>query len=108
SLRAELEHAKCYIDLQSAHLNTDIDYQVKVRPVLKDMYLPKIIIQPFIENSIKHGYPHGFEEPIKIQVKIEQIENYVEIVVIDNGIGFPDDWTMNDANGIGIKNIQER
>ncbi len=108
TLRAELEHAECYIDLQSAHLNTDIDYQVKVRPALKDIYLPKIMIQPFIENSIKHGYPHGFEEAIKIHVDIEQIENHIEIVVIDNGIGFPNHWEMSHADGIGIKNIQER
>ena len=108
TLRNELAHAQCYIDLQSAHLNTKIDYRVKVRTTLKNIYLPKIMIQPFIENSIKHGYPHGFEDAIWIYINIEQIEDYVEIIIKDNGIGFPNHWEMNDADGIGIKNIQER
>lgn len=108
TLRAELEHAQCYIDLQSAHLHTDINYQVRVSPALKDAYLPKIIIQPFIENSIKHGYPYEFEGQINISIDVKEIDSHLEIIVTDNGVGFPDHWKMNDTNGIGIRNIQER
>lgn len=108
TLRAELEHAQCYIDLQSAHFNHEINYHVNVRPALKGVYVPKIMIQPFIENSIKHGYPHGFEGNIMITIDIKEVEDHLELSITDNGIGFPSHHTMPDADGIGIKNIQER
>lgn len=111
-LRDELEHVKCYINIQVARLNKDINYQLKVPASVKDCYIPKIILQPFIENSIRHGYPEEDLLPIDIKIVANCYqrlgEEVLEIEIIDQGIGLPADWSMNNLNGIGIKNIQER
>lgn len=107
-LRDELEHAKCYIDIQSARLNKNIEYRVSVRQNLKDVYVPKVILQPLIENSIKHGYPYGSNHRIEICIDITQSDTELEVVVADNGVGFPADWTIENSQGIGIKNIESR
>lgn len=107
-LRDEIEHARCYIDLQSARLKVEIEFSVTVRPKLKDIYVPKVILQPLIENSIKHGYSHDVNDPIKIGVDVNRNREFLEIDIIDNGMGFPENWSLNQSTGIGIKNIQER
>lgn len=111
-LRDELEHVKCYINIQVARLNKGINFDLKVPASMKDLYVPKIILQPFIENSIRHGYPE--EDGVSIEIKviakcvIRSDREVLEIEIIDQGIGLQDDWDMNHLKGIGIKNIQER
>jgi two-component system, sensor histidine kinase YesM len=111
-LRDELEHVKCYINIQDARLSKNINYDLKVPASLKDLYVPKIILQPFIENSIRHGYPEEDDIPIDIKVLAKCMKSsdgeVLEIDIIDHGIGLPEDWNMNHLTGIGIKNIQER
>lgn len=108
-LRDELEHAKCFMDIQKQRLKQSIYYQVRVPASLKDLYIPKIIIQPFIENSIKYGYDLDKEVEIHLTVSamIEEA-NILKLTVTDNGHGLPDDWNENQVNGIGIRNVKER
>lgn len=107
-LRDELEHAQAYLDIQTARLNKKINYQVNVRPTLKEIYVPKVILQPIIENSMKHGFPEANDVDMKIAIDIYARENELEIVVSDNGIGFPEGWQIDQSEGIGLKNIQNR
>lgn len=109
-LRDELKHAECYINLQSIRLGKKIHYHVHVPAALKHVYVPKIILQPLIENSMKHGYPYHLDEDngIRIKIRIETTDEKLKINVIDYGIGFPQNWTLEETSGIGIKNIENR
>ncbi|MGN8644818.1 sensor histidine kinase [Gracilibacillus sp. HCP3S3_G5_1] len=109
-LRDELDHAKCYIDIQKQRQPQAIDYKVRVPASMKDYYVPKIILQPFIENSIKHGY-HNVESKkveITVQGEISKNNQYMQLTIKDNGTGLPDNWSFSDAKGIGIHNVRER
>ena len=110
-LRDELEHAKSYIDIQQARMaNRMIRYEENVPLSLKEYFVPKIIIQPFLENSIKHGYTNKPDEPVNIGVEamIDESEKRLRIKVIDNGDGLPEGWSLDHTKGIGMKNVQER
>jgi sensor histidine kinase YesM len=111
-LRDELEHVKCYIHIQRARLKKEIDYKVRVPASIKGFYIPKIILQPFIENSMRHGYEQEYEGNVQIEV-IAKLHNnsekeMLEITITDYGVGLPDEWTIENAKGIGIKNVKER
>ncbi|WP_100406495.1 sensor histidine kinase [Bacillus solitudinis] len=110
-LRDELEHAKSYIEIQRARLKEDITYELKIPASLKDLYVPKIILQPFIENSMKHGYTTT-EDKVRIiifaKIVKETNNNWLEITISDFGGGLPEDWNLEKTKGIGIKNVQER
>src|SRR5690625_776353 len=112
SLRDELEHARCYIEIQRDRLDQEIQYDVDISATIKGYYVPKIILQPFIENSMRHGYPDEYEETIHIRVTGKIITSStvdcLAIEITDNGVGFPPHWQITDAKGIGIRNIQER
>jgi two-component system sensor histidine kinase YesM len=112
TLRHELEHANCFVQIQSLRLNQTIDYDVRVPAGIKEYYVPKIVLQPFIENSMRHGYPFDFKERIHIQVSAQvvtqQKQAFLECLISDNGVGLPEGWQLSNTQGIGIKNVQER
>ncbi|MFA9557859.1 sensor histidine kinase [Evansella sp. AB-rgal1] len=107
-LRDELEHVKCYINLQKVRMHADIKYDVRIPATIKEAFVPKVILQPFVENSIKHGFLRDIENPIHIRILATCSEDYLEIKIIDNGTGLPNGWKIEDSKGIGIKNIKER
>lgn len=109
-LRDELDHAKCYIDIQKQRQTQAIQHIVRVPASMKDLYVPKIILQPFIENSIKHGYQDLEEDRMEITINgsIIEEENKIKLTIKDTGKGLPENWSYSDATGIGIKNVRER
>lgn len=111
-LQDELEHAKCFIQIQRLRLKQEILYEVKIPAVLKEYYVPKIVLQPFIENSMRHGYAEGFDGAIRVRLSASRKEGpqheWLEITIADEGGGLPAGWSMADAKGIGIRNVQER
>ncbi|MDN4605140.1 sensor histidine kinase [Paenibacillus sp. F6_3S_P_1C] len=71
-VRDELEHARCYVSIQSERLPFSIDYQEHIDPQVRGCYIPKIILQPFIENAVMHGHPK--EGKLRIQVDMRESE----------------------------------
>ncbi len=108
----ELEHAKAYVEIQQIRMDRQIRYDVKVSASMKKCYVPKVVLQPFIENSMRHGYPDEFDDHICIRVRAEIVEEqhreYVELRIEDNGTGLPEGWHPDSAHGIGIRNVKER
>ncbi|MCK6077760.1 sensor histidine kinase [Paenibacillus silvae] len=108
-VRDELEHARCYVSIQSERLPFAIQYQERIDPRIRGCYIPKIILQPFIENAVMHG--HSNEETLRIQVHIDQIDEPVpdiRIRITDNGQGLPNEWSIEGSKGIGVRNVHER
>ncbi len=110
-LHDELEHVKCYIDIQRARMaNREIRYEVNVPGSLKECFVPKIILQPFIENSMKHGYANRPDEPVRISVDaaLDEEGGRLIIRIADQGEGLPEGWSLERTAGIGMRNVQER
>ncbi|MBR2563048.1 MAG: sensor histidine kinase [Paenibacillus sp.] len=108
-VRDELEHARCYVSIQSERLPFSIQYQERIDPRIRGCYIPKIILQPFIENAVMHGHP--LEGTLRIQVCMEEAEGAVPDIMIritDNGQGLPEVWNMDEARGIGVRNVHQR
>ncbi|KOY14257.1 cache domain-containing sensor histidine kinase [Paenibacillus xylanivorans] len=72
-VRDELDHARCYVSIQSERLPFSIDYQEHIDPQVRGCYIPKIILQPFIENAVMHGHPK--EGKLRIQVDMRESES---------------------------------
>ena len=77
--------------------------------------LPKMILQPFIENTFFHAYPEG--RCGMIQIVVKQADGRLTIQIIDDGIGMTREKVLNIMNektkkehysGIGVHNVQER
>ncbi len=110
SIRDELLHMECYMQIQQIRLGEQFALRVDVPESIQDLYIPKLTLQPFIENAIMHGF-HGKKEGL-IEVCAEITKDAVVVFrITDNGIGLRDDWQQpkkRKTGGYGIRNVRER
>ncbi|MGL5379954.1 MAG: sensor histidine kinase [Clostridium sp.] len=110
NLEEEFSCIEKYLSLEKLRFDDLIEFELSLDESTKDIKLPKLILQPLVENCIKHGFKES-GEPIFIHVKsiIETINDvdYLILTVSDNGDGF--DITATDPyNSVGLKNVTER
>ncbi|OME86051.1 hypothetical protein BK120_08660 [Paenibacillus sp. FSL A5-0031] len=83
----ELEFAQHYLDLLKSRYQHRLHYDIEVPEWLLNIQIPKLMIQPIIENAIQHGLSDS-DKQLKIQIIGKIIENKWEIRISDNGVGF--------------------
>ena len=88
TVEKEFELLDMYISLEKSRFDTDFEYKINLPTSidLSQYVIPSMIIQPFVENAIKHGLMHkiGLKE-LKINGQI--INEYWQFVIDDNGVG---------------------
>ncbi|MEK3942427.1 MULTISPECIES: cache domain-containing sensor histidine kinase [Paenibacillus] len=116
SLEEELEHATAYIKLQQHRYDYIFRVVMKIHPDTKRNLIPKITLQPLIENAIIHGVKNMGEDG-EIIISAVCVDDTVEITIEDNGYKSVDyqaieavlnDDSPNPASGYGIRNINQR
>jgi two-component system sensor histidine kinase YesM len=85
-LQNELQHTQIYVEIQKIRYKDKFEVIWDVKANLQRYFVPKLLLQPLIENSIYHGIK---EKPGKcsIKVRIRRLPSMISIHVIDNGIG---------------------
>lgn len=108
----ELDWLKKYLFLQQARVKKRILCTIKVEPQLKECYIYKLLLQPFIENAIIHGFRKEQEE-LELKVTIKESDEKLHITISDNGKGIKEEVLNEIKYGtmeghIGISNAIER
>ena len=110
-IRDEIEHVKNYVFLQKVRFPDSFHVEFDIDEKMLDSKIIKIVLQPLVENSIKHAFRKMTKGGIvKIQGRIID-EKYGEFVVTDNGCGIKSDplcVTEKESRGYGVKNVNER
>ena len=88
-LKEELELVNCYVDIQKIRFNDKFSYTVDLQEGLEECVIPKLIIQPIVENSVLHGLKESEEG--NILVRITGQEDVLCIEVTDDGCGAPEE-----------------
>ena len=113
---AEIQHVESYLKLQKMRLQDCFSYEINIQAGTEDLMIPKLILQPLVENSLTHGLDRKKKDGmIRIRVFLE--ENRISLSVQDNGIGIPE-GQMNrllddlknhkESDHYGLYNIHER
>lgn len=89
ALHTDIGYMEDYLRLQKMRFNTRLDYETDIDPALLDYKIPKLLLQPIIENSIKHGIEHT--KHLFIRITIRQVGDDIEIAVEDDGQGMEKD-----------------
>jgi len=107
SLEEEIEFVTRYCELQKLRFGNRFEYTVKVEPdVNLKSPVPKMIIQSFAENAIKHGLENKKEKGI-LEISIRNLGGGMEVTVRDNGIGRAAAAALQTHGaGTGLKNIE--
>ena len=108
-LKDEIMHIKEYLFIQKQRYEDKLSYFFNIDEALMTVIVPKIIIQPIVENSIYHGIKNIPENGI-INIDIHSENNNLIISIRDNGIGFSKSKKIqkNRTGGIGIRNVDKR
>jgi len=108
-LHEELDFLDDYLDIEVARFGRDnlrISKQIDNRTL--EAFLPSMLLQPIVENAIKHGLAEKLEGG-QISIRTSSIEARLVIEVEDNGAGIPEDrMSQVYVDGIGMKNVHER
>lgn len=90
SIEQEIYWLEQYIFFQKARLGKELEIIYDVPEELKEYEIHKLILQPFVENSIKHGFPKS-EKACVLRIKIRDVGDQIHIGIKDNGVGMDKD-----------------
>jgi hypothetical protein len=112
-LSDELDYLRRYIKLEDLRLGNSIQYKIIIGEGIdpRTLKIPPMIVQPFVENAIKHGLAVKTDDR-KLCVSFQQKGNALHICVSDNGGGLENAWEYSRPHGShvpkGIQNTTER
>jgi len=116
----ELEHVKDYLAIQKLLHAHSFLFEVQVEDGIQQAKIPPLVIQTFIENTVKHAVSLDEQISISLQIQSKQYKNnkVIWITLCDNGPGFPTDilaklqnklsLTTSSGHHIGINNVLQR
>jgi len=118
TLREEIDNIRNYIIIQNVRYYNRIQLQIQVDDSLLDNRMPKLILQPIVENAIFHGFAELEDEGI-ITVRAHRYDEGIQIEISDNGAGIDPataEWLNRElrsaeniqTSGIGLPNVQRR
>ena len=105
SLRQELEFLGSYLEIEQTRFQDRLKVDFDIEKDALDAYVPNLILQPIVENAIRHGIAPRAEAGL-IQVQARRENGFVELSVKDNGLGLNE--TEGIINGIGLSNTRKR
>lgn len=120
TLRDEIQHVEAYIQIQNMRFSNKIQSNIQVDEEALDFIVPKIILQPLVENAIIHGILEKQSQTGTLQIHITKRETFILIKLIDDGVGIPAQILENifsvqsqqiasfGGSHYGLKNIHER
>ena len=110
-LKLELEQVRAYINIENSRFNK-INSYYEIEEETKNIKVPSLIIQPLVENSIKHGILKK-REGGNINIKVHKISKGCRIIIEDDGVGIDKEIIKNldipeIEKSVGLKNVHNR
>jgi two-component system LytT family sensor kinase len=107
-LREELNFITDYLAIETIRFGDKLRFHADVDPETLDMLMPSMLLQPLVENCIKHGLS-GKLDGGSISLRTRRADNRLHLVVEDDGVGIPEHKLERLLEqGIGVSNVRER
>jgi two-component system LytT family sensor kinase len=120
TLREELEAIDEYLDIEAVRFGSKLTIEKSIDPASLDVVVPSMLLQPLVENSIKHGLSPKIGEG-RILIRSTRHDGHSIIDIIDNGVGIThvgnggavthgqtERANLTSGSGIGLQNVNER
>ena len=85
TLREDLDHLENYLTILKYRFNRRFSYEIDVEPQALACRIPKLVLQPMIENSVKYGF--GNQETLRVELKVYIHEGRLTMICRDDGVG---------------------
>ncbi len=106
-LEREIELIGNYLGIESVRFQDRLHVTYDIPHELNKAQVPSMVLQPLVENAIKHG-PDATSDRVDINVRAEERDGTLALTVTDNGKGCSDVSTAMEHGGIGLRNVRDR
>jgi two-component system LytT family sensor kinase len=105
-LEEELRIAEAYLEIERARFGEDLSVEERIDPRARQILLPELILQPLVENAVKHGISRKIGGGrVRIEAGFENGDLY--LTVADTGAGVQGGSNIFES-GVGLKNVRDR
>ena len=104
SVAEELDIVRTYLEIEKVRFGERLHYDISCDDAVRDFMIPALIIEPLVENSIKHGLASQVQGG-NIAVEVKKSGGNCLISVIDDGKGVDG---LDTSNGFGLRSVEER
>lgn len=115
-LKDDMNYVRDYLKLQQIRFNERLEYRITIEEETNHVYVPKLLLQPIIENAIKYGYQN--QSNVLIEIRIYPSDGKLMLEVCDNGQGMDAETLLkvnrilhsqnNTTQHIGLYNVHRR
>lgn len=105
-LEEELAFVDDYLEIERARFGERLQIARDVDPRAVSIPVPGLILQPLVENAVKHG--HSDDGHIALDIRVALTDECVSITIADQGPGMPADYRIGNGPGYGLRNVDER
>jgi two-component system, LytTR family, sensor kinase len=103
-LREEMDFLGRYLAIQKMRFGDRIEVVEEIEPAATDCLVPALLLQPLVENAIRHGLePSG--QPGRLRITGSRDGEWLKLAIEDNGVGLT---PGNSRSGVGLANVRER
>ena len=106
-LREELGIIRHYLGIEQLRFGDRLEVRFAIDPATLDALVPSLLLQPLVENAVRHGIAQSGEGGI-VEVRARRANGSLVIEVQDDCVGLPDGWDPLSSGGIGLANTRER
>ena len=109
TLREELAFLEPYLEIEQARLKDRLTVTMQIAPETLDVRVPHLLLQPLVENAIRHGIAPRIEPGnVEISTMVAADHRFLQLEVRDDGIGVERNNHARTRKGVGLANIQSR
>ncbi|MFS0869125.1 sensor histidine kinase [Paenibacillus xylanilyticus] len=112
TIEAETQHIKAYLDLQLIMNDGLFDVDYDIDEELLQAEVIHFVLQPIVENAIKHGFVEPDATDYCIQITISRVSEGIKLAVMDNGVGMMPEQIVrlltSENGGCGVRNVNDR
>lgn len=116
TVRKDIDITEHYLSILKIRFNNRFKYKINIDEEIMDCIIPKLLIQPLIENAIKYGF--GDKEVLTVEIKGFQEDDHLKFICMDDGTGIDDETLKelkhtlgqpkNRTSHLGLYNIHKR
>jgi sensor histidine kinase YesM len=105
-LEEELTFLEGYLEIERARFGEQLEVTQEIDPRALDIPVPSLILQPLVENAVRHG--RGDHGRIDLNVRIRLLGAEMQVTIADQGPGMPLHYKIGQGPGHGLRNVDQR
>ena len=105
-LEEELSFVNGYLEIERVRFGERLRVTREIAPETLDVPVPSLILQPLVENAVRHG--QGTDGGVDLTIRVQLQSDALEIAIADHGPGMPPREKIEENPGHGLRNVDER